>query len=178
MKLEVFTENLKRQVALTAEADGEAGRALAERLLASLDAALWLTLQDVVAGAAAEITCALAPGSVEVRLRGRDLEFVVTPATAGQQGADAPPNEDTSSRSLSEAGLLSTEGEDGAMTRINLRLSNRLKMRVERAADNEGLSVNAWLVRAAAAAVDRTSPRPHPDRLTPRGREHYRGWVR
>ena len=177
MKLEMFTENLMRQFAVAAEADGEAGRALAERLLASLDAALWLTLQDVVAGAAAEITCALAPGSVEVRLRGRDLEFVVTPATAGQQGAGALPGEDASAGSLPESGLLSSEGEDGAMTRINLRLPNRLKTRVERTADNEGLSVNAWLVRAAAAAVDRTSPRPSPDR-SPRGAERYRGWVR
>lgn len=177
MKLEVFTENLMRQFAVAAEADGEAGRALAERLSSSLDAALRLTLQDVVAGAAAEITCALAPGSVEVRLRGRDLEFVVTPAAAGQQGADALPGEDASTGSLPESGLLSSEGEDGAMTRINLRLPNRLKTRLESAADKEGLSVNAWLVRAAAAAVDRTSPRPRTDRL-PRGAEHYRGWVR
>ena len=177
MKLEVFAENLMRQVAVAAEVDGEAGRALADRLLASLDAALRLTLQDVVAGAAAEITCELAPGSVEVRLRGRDLEFVVTPATAGQQGAGGLPGDDASTGSLPESGLLSSEGEDGAMTRINLRLPNRLKTRVERAADNEGLSVNAWLVRAATATVDRTSPRPRPDR-SPRGAEHYRGWVR
>lgn len=177
MKLEVFTENLMRQVAVAAEADGEAGMALAERLLASLDAALWLTLQDVVAGAAAEITCELAPGSVDVRLRGRDLEFVVTPATAGQQGAGALLGEDATAGSLPESSLLSSEGEDAAMTRINLRLPTRLKTRIERAADNEGLSVNAWLVRAATAAVDRTSPRPRPDR-SPRGAEHYRGWVR
>ena len=177
MKLEVFTENLMRQFAVAAEADGEAGRALAERLLVSLDAALRLTLQDVVAGAAAEITCALAPGSVEVRLRGRDLEFVVTPATADQEGAGVLPGEDASAGSLPESDLLSSDGEDGAMTRINLRLPNRLKTRVERAADNAGLSVNAWLVRAAAAAVDRTSTRSRPGR-PPRGAEHYRGWVR
>lgn len=177
MKLDVFTEDLMRQVAMAADADGEAGKALAERLLVSLDAALRLTLQDAVASAAAEITCALAPGSVEVRLRGRDLEFVVTPATAEQQGASAPEEDLASADRMAESGLLTGEADDKAMTRINLRLPNHLKMRVERAADNEGLSVNAWLVRAAATAVDRASPTPHPDRL-PRGAKHFRGWVR
>jgi hypothetical protein len=178
MKLEVFAEDLMLQFARAAEAEGEAGTALADRLLASLDAAVRLAMQDVVAGAAAEITTALAPGAVEVRLRGRDLEFVVTPPTTqGEQGALAPLDEEVRAGSLPESGLLSSEGEDGAMTRINLRLPNRLKTRVEQAADQEGLSVNAWLVRAAAAAVDRTSPPPRHDRLA-RGAQRYRGWVK
>jgi len=177
MKLEVFAENLMRQFAVAAQAHGETERAMAERLFASLDAAVRLTLQDVVTGAAAEITCALAPGSVDVRLRGRDLEFVVTSAAGDAQGAGALPDEDASAGSLPDAGLLRSDGDDGAMTRINLRLPNRLKARVEQAADNEGLSVNAWLVRAAAAAVDRPSAPPRPDPL-PRGADHYRGWVR
>ena len=39
------------------------------------------------------------------------------------------------------------------MSRINVRMPEQLKARVEAAAAAEGLSVNAWLVRAAAAAV-------------------------
>ena len=42
------------------------------------------------------------------------------------------------------------------MSRINLRMPDHLKARVEHAADSDGLSVNAWLVRAAAAGLDRT----------------------
>lgn len=177
MKLEAYAENLMHQFVLAAQAEGEEGRALAERMLASLDAAVRLTLQDVVAGAAAEITCALAPGAVEIRLRGRDLEFVVTPSVAQTPDAGALLGEDPSTAVLPESDLPSSEGGDGAMTRINLRLSNGLKTRVEHAADHEGLSVNAWLVRTAAAAVDRTSPRPRTERL-PRGGDHFRGWVR
>ena len=64
-----------------AEGGGEAARALAERLVAPLDAAVRLALLDALAAAAQEITCELAPGSVEVRLRGRDPEFVVTTPT-------------------------------------------------------------------------------------------------
>jgi hypothetical protein len=100
-----------RQFAATAEADGEAGKALAERLLASMDAALWLTLQDVVAAAVAEITCALAPAGVEVRLRGRDLEFVVTPA-GGPPADSGAPDAEASAGGLPESSMLSSEGED------------------------------------------------------------------
>jgi len=61
------------------------------------------------------------------------------------------------------------------MSRINLRMPERLKARVEAAAAGEGLSVNAWLVRAAAAAAERTGPdRPR----APQGRQQYRGWAR
>jgi hypothetical protein len=64
------------------------------------------------------------------------------------------------------------------MTRINLRLGQDLKDRVEEAARRDGTSVNAWLVRAAAAALNReTSSAPRPQRSA-RGSDHYRGWVR
>jgi predicted HicB family RNase H-like nuclease len=39
------------------------------------------------------------------------------------------------------------------MWRINLRMADHLKARIEQVAASEGLSVNAWLVRAAAAAL-------------------------
>jgi predicted HicB family RNase H-like nuclease len=38
--------------------------------------------------------------------------------------------------------------------RISLRLPESLKTSVERAADREGISVNAWLVRAIARATE------------------------
>src|SRR6266481_5359756 len=79
MNLSQYVENIHRQLAVAAEAGGDAARELAERLVAPLDAAIRLTLQDVLVAAAEEITCDLAPGSVELRLRGRDPEFVVTP---------------------------------------------------------------------------------------------------
>src|SRR4030088_1598054 len=79
MDLRPYVDNIHRQLVVAAEAGGDDARALAERLVAPLDAAIRLTLQDALAAAAEEITCELAPGSVELRLRGRDPEFVVTP---------------------------------------------------------------------------------------------------
>src|SRR5947209_14126340 len=78
MDLRLYVNNIHRQLMVAAEAGGDDARALAERLVAPLDAAIRLALQDVLAAAADEITVELAPGSVELRLRGRDPEFVVT----------------------------------------------------------------------------------------------------
>ncbi len=64
------------------------------------------------------------------------------------------------------------------MSRINLRLTDHLKARVEQAAGREGLSVNAWLVRAAAAALDRADPERRRGPQGPKGTQHYTGWAR
>lgn len=166
MDLGPYVDNLHRQLLLAAETGGEEARALLERLAAPLDAAIRLTLQDALAAAAEEITVELAPGSVELRLRGREPEFVVTPPPADQ--ADEP---------VATVAPLPPPpgGDDGAVWRINLRMPEHLKPRVEQAAERVGLSVNTWLVRAAAAALDRTDPgprRPHP------GGQRYTGWAR
>jgi hypothetical protein len=80
-------------------------------------------------------------------------------------------------------------GEAGT-ARINLRLPEHLKGRIEEAATREGLSVNAWLVRAAAAVLepahhgqpgDRDRPRDRGQpggRRAPWGGQRYTGWVR
>ena len=78
MDLQPYVDNIQRQLEAAAETGGDEARALAERLVAPLDSAVRLALQDALAAAAEEITLDLAPGSVELRLRGRDLEFVVT----------------------------------------------------------------------------------------------------
>ena len=80
MDLRPYLESIHRQLADAAEAGGDDARALAERLAAPLDAAIRLALQDALGAAAEEITRELAPGSVELRIRGRNPEFVVTPA--------------------------------------------------------------------------------------------------
>ncbi|MGH9057999.1 MAG: toxin-antitoxin system HicB family antitoxin, partial [Acidimicrobiales bacterium] len=156
MDLRPYIEEIHRQMEVAADAGGEEARALAERLVAPLDAAIRLSLLDALSAAAQEITCDLAPGSVEVRLRGRDPEFTVTTPA---QGADDDPA-DTTASGWSAAGVAvgAPADDDGGMARINLRMPDHLKARVDHAAAAEGLSVNAWLVRAAAAALERADP--------------------
>ena len=176
MDLRQHVDNIHRQLAVTAEAGGDEARAVAERLIAPLDAAVRLTLQDVLVAAAEEITRELAPGSVELRLRGRDPEFVVTapppdPRTDGPAYDDGTPWE-------GKPGAASPDGDEAAMARINLRMPDHLKARVEQAAVGEGLSVNSWLVRAASAALDRGGTGPRGQRRPVMGAQRYTGWAR
>lgn len=167
MDLQPYVDGLQRQLAAAAETGGDEARALIERLAAPLDAAIRLTLQDSLAAAAEEITCDLAPGSVELRLRGREPEFVVTPPPGDQPETPAP-----------VAPPRPPEGDDGAIWRINVRMPEHLKSRIEQASEGLGLSVNAWLVRAAASALDRTDPGPSGDRRFPPRGQRYTGWAR
>jgi hypothetical protein len=171
MELGTYFDSLRHELLVAAEAGGEDARALAERLIAPLDSATRLVLLEAMSAAADEITRDLAPGSVEVRLRGRNPSFVVTP----------PPTEeafDDTDDLRSPAPLARAEGDEGGTSRINLRLPDSLKLRAEEAADKEGLSVNAWLVRAVAAALEPDDRDGQPRRRTPRGRQSYIGWVR
>lgn len=173
MNLGPFVDDIHRQLVAAADTAGDEGRALAERIYAPVEAAVRLTLQDALAAAAEEITCELAPGSVEVRLRGRQPEFVVNlPAPA--VGEDEGMREDGSPG----LGRSVPEGDDGAMARINLRMPDHLKNRIEQAAAVEGLSVNSWLVRAASAALERSDPPRTRARHTPQGPQRYTGWAR
>src|SRR5213594_4329571 len=79
MDLTPYVANLRQALAVAADAGGPEARALAERLTVSLESATRLVLLDALSMAADEITRELAPGSVDVRLRGLDPQFVVTP---------------------------------------------------------------------------------------------------
>jgi len=169
MELGPYVDALRQELGTAAAAGGEEARALAERLTAPLESAVRLTLLDALSGAAAEITRDLAPGSVDVLLRNREPVFVVTPPPADEPAppppADAPPPP--------------AEGDDAATARITFRLPDSLKSRIEDAAGRAGLSVNAWLVRATAAALEPGARPESTGRGGPaRGQERYSGWVR
>jgi hypothetical protein len=70
------------------------------------------------------------------------------------------------------------DGEEGGTARITLRLPEQLKGRIEDAAGTAGLSVNAWLVRAVAAAAEPHGPDRTPRRRSPAGGQRYTGWAR
>jgi len=175
MDLQPYVANIQRQLEVTAEAGGDEARALAGRLFAPLEASVRLTLQDVLAVAAEEITIDLAPGSVELRLRGRDPEFVVTPPPAGPPAGGEEPDEGPDGWATAAD---AADRDDSAMSRINLRMPDHLKARVEDAASRDGLSVNAWLVRAAATCIERADPGRGRGRRAASGAQRYTGWVR
>ena len=163
MDLTQYVENLRGELAVAAAAGGDDARELAERLTAPLESAVRLTLLEALSAAADEITRELAPGSAELRLRGGDPEFVVAVPAAEEPAPApvAPPLPDV---------------DDGATARINLRLPEQLKAGIEQAAARERMSVNTWLVRAAATAVANDDRRPR--QRGGRVGETFTGWVR
>ncbi|MFE9427008.1 toxin-antitoxin system HicB family antitoxin [Kitasatospora sp. NPDC006697] len=176
MDLTPYVASLRNELAQAAEAGGDDARALAERITPALESAARLTLLNALSDAMGEITLELAPGSVDVRLRGLDPEFVVTAPPSG-----APfEGQDDSDRLLEEAELPALppvpEGEEGSTARINLRLPAHVKARAEQAAARDGLSLNAWLVRAVSGALEPGGGRQQAAR-TGNGRRSIRGWV-
>lgn len=174
MDLTPYVDHLRRQLAAAAEVGGDDARALAERLTASLESAGRLALLEALSAAADEITRDLAPGSVEVRLRGRDADFVVT-----QPPAERPYGQAETVTGPPPAAAAPPEPDDGGTARISLRVPDQLKGRIEEAAGREGLSVNAWLVRAVSAAIQPEAAARQPVRETgPANGRRYSGWVR
>lgn len=166
MDLKPFLDSVRHDLLVAAEAGGDDARALAERLVAPLESAMRLTLLNALSAAADEITRDLAPGSVDVRLRGLDPMFVVS-TPVFEEPYVAPDGAETAPSTAAD--------EEGATARINFRPPEHLKARIDEAAAREGLSVNAWLVRAVTSvlATARKPGRPS----SPFG-QSFTGWAR
>ncbi|HEY6568049.1 MAG TPA: histidine kinase [Actinomycetota bacterium] len=130
-----------------ASAGDESSTAVVERLGRSLESSLQLRLFDVMGQAALELSEQMPTGHVEVRLAGRDVQLV---HVSDASHVDPPQPSD----------------EDGGTARLTLRMPERLKTRVEEAAGREGISTNAWLVRAIGAGLDRSTKRRVGSRVT------------
>src|SRR3954470_7435683 len=120
MDLTTYVSRLRDELASAAELGGPDTRALAERLTAPMESAFRLALLDALSAATDEITRDLAPGSVHLRLRGRERSFAGTLPPAD----DAPP-------ASQPAPPMPADGDDAAVSRINLRLPDPLKARIE-----------------------------------------------
>ena len=162
MELGQYVSDLQRQLVDAAANGAEDTRAVAERLAAGLDAATRLVLLDALSAALGEITRDLAPGSVDLRLRGREVEFVVTPPNTEPDGDEHIP--------------ATVDLDDASTSRTTLRLPDALKVRVDEAALADGLSVNTWLVRAIAAALQPKQRRS--TQRTLRTGDNFAGWAR
>jgi hypothetical protein len=117
-------------------AGDETATAVAERLSRALETSLQLRLLDAMGEAALELSDQLPTGHVEVRLAGRDVQLVVV--DVAEPESELP-------------------GDEGGTARLTLRMPDALKARVELAAATDGVSTNAWLVRAIARGLDRSS---------------------
>ena len=163
MQVSPYVEELQRQLVNSAAAGGVEATEVVERLAVALEAAGRLAILDALSEAVGEITRELTPGSVDLRLRGRDVEFAVSKPAVGSADEQPTPR----------AQPVPEEDEDSAASRTTVRLPDALKARAAQAAAAEGVSFNTWLVRTVAAAVEPSRPAVR----TSHG-SSYSGWLR
>ncbi len=175
MELAPFIDRLRQDLLTASDAIGPESRPVAERLLLALDPSVRRVMLEVLGQSAAEITAELPAGVVDVRLRGREPEFVVEvhrppepPVPPGPVEPPEPPDEE----------------DDGAVARISLRLPESVKSRAEDLAARGGYSLNSWIVTVLRAATSRRAVNVDIDLSSipfgepPGGRGRgLRGWV-
>ena len=163
MELSPYIESLKQSLRTAAAPGGKEVADAAALLSEALEPSARLAFLEAMSDAAAEITSALDGAAVEARLHGRGVQFIVNEV--------GPPPV-----ARAEPGPASAE-DSGETARISLRLPEALKESVEQAASAAAASVNAWLVRAIADAVDGGHSRPFSTASRKPGRR-YRGFAR
>jgi hypothetical protein len=145
MDITAYVERLRHDLTQAAAAGDDQVRDAAERLGLALDPSMRLALMEALSQAAAEITSEMRAGSVDVRLNGRELEFVVEHAAPAAPTPPAPP------APPGPPGL--EEDADGATARITLRLPESVKAKAEELAGRSGSSLNTWIVNVLRAAT-------------------------
>jgi hypothetical protein len=158
-----YVEHLRRDLLSAAAAGGNDLADAIERVTPAFDAAVRMSILEALSDAAGEISAELRGQAVELRLKGRDPEFVVV---------GMPADAATASDAADPVGDDEPVEDETATARITLRLPEALKQRVDDAAAEARRSTNTWLVDAIRAAV---SAPPAPRRS--RGRQ-LSGWVR
>lgn len=133
MQMAQFLESLETDLDRIAAVGDDTVAQAAARLSQAIRGSAGMRLLEALGEAAVEISAQLPEGHVEVRMSGQDPNFVFVeeaPQPTAQPSA-----------------------EDEASARITLRLPEGLKAGIEAAASREGVSVNAWLVRALTREV-------------------------
>ncbi|HEX5584264.1 YlcI/YnfO family protein [Gaiella sp.] len=144
--MELHVEAIRRDLVATASVLGDDSLVdTLRRLVDASEPALRLRLIDVLQEATVSLNGQLGSGHVEVRLAGRDPELVYVPEADAPEEPPAP-------------------GDD-LSARISLRLPESVKTGVESAAAREGVSANAWIVRALARAIEPRHARRSQNRL-------------
>lgn len=143
MDITPYVDTLRRDLVAAAEAGSDDLKQAAERLAYALDPSARLALMEAISHAAAEITAELPEGSVDVRLVGRELDFVVEIAPPSAMPAPPPPPTPPV-----------PEEEDGDLARITLRIPEAVKARAEEKAAAAGQSLNTWMVGLVRSATN------------------------
>jgi predicted HicB family RNase H-like nuclease len=139
MNITAILETLQSDVETAAEGTEGANAQAVIRLGRLLQASVRVELLDALSESAAELSDQLPSGRVEVRVAGSEVSL--TFVREQDEPAEVTPDEDSA--------------------RITLRIPESLKTAAEAAAGREGLSTNAWLVRAVKRGLGDRQMRGH-----------------
>jgi hypothetical protein len=154
MELSPYIESVRAGVVNASSLADEQTQHVAQRLGTAIESSTRLALIQALSDAAGTISAELAPSSVELRMVGQDPEFVVSLQTAEAEPSLLMPEPESASEETADA-------EDEPVARITLRLPQSVKARVDEVASSEGISTNAWLIRAVMDALsERSGSRP------------------
>lgn len=171
MDISPYLESVRTGVTNAAALADEHTQQVAQRLGAAIGSSTRLALIAALSDAAGAISAEIAPASVEVRLVGQDPELVVSvPQAPTEPTMLLPENEPTVT--LDEP--LGSD-DDEPLARISLRLPTSVKSRVDKLADEEGISTNAWLTRAIMDSLGGRNVRQPPTRPGPPGPADFLG---
>jgi HicB family len=181
MDLTPYVNQLREDFTTAASAGDEQTRHTAAMLGIALAPAARLAIMNALSDLAAEVTAALDDRVVEVRLDGRDVRIAVSspsdiddqsaePRASGSGEDGPPPSSDPGAGAFGDA--------SGDIRRMTLRLIDQVKAQAERAAAEQGVSLNAWVSQAVSSAL-RGEPWNDPwwGSGDCRGRNRVQGWV-
>ena len=158
MDLSPYLESVRTGVVNATSLADEQTQHVAERLGTAIESSTRLALIQALSDAAGSISAELAPSSVELRMVGQDPEFVVSVQTAEAEPTLLMPEPGPADEVTDSA---TAEADDEPVARITLRLPQSVKTRVDEIASADGISTNAWLIRAVMDALsDRSGPGP------------------
>ncbi|GAA4829709.1 toxin-antitoxin system HicB family antitoxin [Saccharopolyspora rosea] len=165
MDLSPYINQLREDLTSAASAGDEQTRQTAAVLSSAIEPAARLAIMNALSDLAAEVTTHLDGPVVDIRLDGRDVQVVVSGATAGasEEAEEEPPPPPPS-------------GEGGDISRITLRLLDEIKTQAEQAASMQGVSLNTWVAQAVQGALHGGRPRGPWDHHPRHGRGGGRPW--
>lgn len=146
MDISQYVDAVRRGAADAAALADASTRDVANRLGTAIESSTRLAIIEALSDAAELVSAELAPTSVEVRMSGPDPELIVSVPSPGPAPTVLEPPD-----AMGEADP--AEPEDEQVARISLRLPGSVKNRVDEVADAEGISTNAWLIRAVVDAL-------------------------
>jgi hypothetical protein len=171
MDLTPYIAQLREDLTTAASAGDEQTRHTTAMLGVALEPAARLAIMSALSELAAEVTATLDDRVVDVRLEGRDVRVVVSvqpkaethdaPRGTGAAGpwaaegtpADGQPPPFGPPPPPFEPGPPPFGDAGGDIRRMTLRLIDQVKTQAERAAAEQGVSLNTWVSQAVASAL-------------------------